>query len=126
MQKLRLSTTGRFWIYLICLLFALSLLAFASGKFRDRSQAPTVGLAGAIAYNIDFDMDKARAEKTVEHYGEGIRDLVEDAVANNENNPDAKSTAENTYAKESAVNEALPDSIGESFSQAELEEMEDK
>ncbi len=77
-----------------------------------------------IAYSVDYEMDKARGEKTIEHYGEGIRPLVEQAIENNEDNPNSKATAENSYERESSLNDLLPESIGESFSEKELSEME--
>ena len=77
-----------------------------------------------LAYDIDLQMDKARVEKTVEHYGEPVRDIVEQAHQNNENNPDRKSTAENTYKRETALNEALPEQLGRDFSKQELKDME--
>ncbi len=77
-----------------------------------------------IAYSVDYEMDKARAEKTVEHYGEPIRDIVEDALKNNEENPNSKPTAQNTYQRESPLNEVLPKQIGDSFSQKDLSDMQ--
>ncbi len=77
-----------------------------------------------VAYSVDYEMDKARAEKTVEHYGEPIRDIVEDALENNEENPNSKSTAQNTYQRESPLNDVLPKKIGDSFSQKELSDMQ--
>jgi len=77
-----------------------------------------------VAYSVDYEMDKARAEKTVEHYGEPIRDIVEGALENNEENPDHKSTAQNTYQRESPLNEVLPKKIGDSFSQKDLSDMQ--
>lgn len=81
--------------------------------------APTL-----LAYNVDLEMDKARVEKTVEHYGEPIRDIVEQAARNNENAPDSKSTAENSYERESPLNDILPESVGKKFSQGDLKDME--
>lgn len=77
-----------------------------------------------IAYNVDLEMDKARVEKTVEHYGEPIRDIVEKAAQNNENAPDSKSTAENSYERESPLNDVLPERVGKKFSQSDLQDME--
>lgn len=85
------------------------------------AETPT---ANWIAYNVDLEMDKARKEKTVEHYGESIRDVVEQATQNNENNPDGKPTAKNTYERESQLNEVLPEKIGEGFSQKDLKNLE--
>lgn len=77
-----------------------------------------------IAYDIDYEMDEARKEKTIEHYGEGIRDIVEDATANNVNNPESKPTAENSYEREGPLNDVLPKQIGKDFSKKELANME--
>ena len=77
----------------------------------------------AIAYSVDYEMDKARVEKTIEHYGEPVRPIVEKAIKNNENNPNSKDTAENTYKRESPLNSILPEQIGEAFSKEELLEM---
>ena len=77
-----------------------------------------------LAYDVDLQMDQARMEKTVEHYGEPVRDIVEQAYENNENNPERKSTAENTYERESALNETLPERVGQDFSKKDLKDME--
>ena len=77
-----------------------------------------------VAYSVDYEMDKARAEKTVEHYGEPIRDIVEGALENNEENPNSKPTAQNSYQRESPLNDVLPKKIGDSFSQKELSDMQ--
>ena len=55
-----------------------------------------------VAYNIDFGMDLARVEQTIEHYGEEIREVVAQALLNNVNHPESKETAENTYQRQSA------------------------
>jgi hypothetical protein len=77
----------------------------------------------SIAYNIDLEMDKAREEKTVEHYGEGIRDLVEDANKNNVNAPDSKPTAQSTYERSNPVIDVLPKERSTRFSKEELQDM---
>lgn len=106
--------------------FSVGLFISFSGAHIDQmatlpvaTTAPTL-----IAYNVDLEMDKARKEKTVEHYGEPIRDVVEQATQNNENRPDSKPTAENTYQRESGLNEVLPERIGKHFSQEDLQNME--
>lgn len=129
MEKLHIKTTGRFFIYLACLLMAISLMVFGSGRLRNRvNQVPVamdmhLDMGSAIAYNIDLDMDKARVEKTAEHYGEDVKAIAEDAIENNVNNPKAKPTAENTTREQSDLTKALPESLGESFSKADLEDM---
>lgn len=102
------------WLVLI----ALTLPSLTSASFVPSDSS------NLIAYSVDYEMDKARAEKTVEHYGEPIRDIVEDALENNDENPDRKSTAQNTYQRESPLNEVLPKKIGDSFSQKELSDMQ--
>lgn len=132
MQKLRLNTTGRFLIYVACLVVAIALLVFASGKVRTTprraqpvayEQAYEQMMERAIAYDIDYDMDKARVEKTIEHYGEGMEDIVEDAIENNVNNPDAKATAENSTRQQSDLDKKLPESMGKKFSESDLKKM---
>jgi len=78
-----------------------------------------------VAYSVDYEMDKARAQKTVKHYGEGLRPFVKEVLKNNEENPNRKPTAENTYQRESPLNELLPERIRKTFSKTELLEMKD-
>ncbi len=82
------------------------------------------GNSALLAYDVDLQMDQARIEKTVEHYGEPVRDIVQQAAQNNENNPERKQTAKNTYERESRLNDVLPKKIGKDFSKEELENME--
>ena len=79
-----------------------------------------------IAYSVDYEMDKARAEQTIEHYGEPVREVVEEALQNNVNNPNSKETAENSYQRESPLNDLLPNrnSAGQKFSQDDFSEMQ--
>lgn len=79
-----------------------------------------------IAYSVDYEMDKARAEQTIEHYGEPVREVVEEALQNNVNNPDSKGTAENSYQRESPLNDLLPyrNSAGQEFSQDDFSKMQ--
>lgn len=75
-----------------------------------------------VAYSVDYEMDKARVEKTIDHYGEPVRDVAEQALENNENNPDSKETAENSYKRESFWNKILPrrHSVGQEFSKEDF------
>lgn len=82
------------------------------------------GNSALLAYDVDLQMDQARVEKTVENYGEPVRDIVEQAAKNNENNPERKPTAKNTYRRESRLNDVLPEKIGKDFSKEDLESME--
>ena len=73
-----------------------------------------------IAYNIDFGMDLARVEQTIEHYGEEIREVVEQALMNNENHPESKDTAKNSYQRQSTLNDLLPEKRSGAFSKDDL------
>ncbi len=117
-----LSTLGRTkWL---CIAAASALLLFVLAPSPASSFPNSTNASAIVAYNIDFEMDKAREEKTVEHYGEGIRDIVEDATENNVNNPDSKPTAQSTYEREGTLNDELPEQIGKNFSQEDLADME--
>ena len=76
-----------------------------------------------IGYNIDFGMDLARVEQTIEHYGEEIRDVVEQALRNNVNHPESKDTAQNTYQRQSAMNDLLPERRSSAFSTEDLKNL---
>ena len=112
--------------------FVISLAAIA-GLFSSSTDSlegnPVMGQSAAqsdralIAYSVDYEMDKARGEKTVEHYGESMRPIVKQAIKNNENNPNSKDTAENTYRRESPLNDLLPERIGQFFSKKDLLDM---
>jgi len=73
-----------------------------------------------VAYNIDFGMDLARAERTIEHYGEEIREIVEQTLRNNENHPESKDTAKNSYRRETTLNTILPEKRSSAFSPSDL------
>ncbi|MEO1636905.1 MAG: hypothetical protein AAFS04_17700 [Cyanobacteria bacterium J06631_9] len=103
---------------LVCLVAVLTL-----GMFEQRALAQPFQDAIAqpiVAYNIDFGMDLARVEQTIEHYGEEIREVVEQALRNNVNNPESKETAQNTYQRESALNDVLPEKRSSAFSKDDL------
>ena len=143
MQKLHLSTLSRFLLYIACLIIVLSLITTLV-KGIDTESEPDIfqpplseeissgnwSYGSMLAYNVDIDMDRARKEQTVDHYGEGIGELVQDAIDNNADNPNAKPTAENTYQRDTTLNEVLPETlpeaIGKDFSQKALEKMESK
>ena len=142
MQKLHLSTLSRFFLYIACLIIILSLITTLIKGVDKQSEQDILQLPlsdgissnwsydSILAYNVDIDMDRAREEQTVNHYGEGIREFVEDAIDNNADNPNAKPTAENTYQRDTALNKVLPETfpeaIGKDFSQKTLEKMESK
>ncbi|MEO1620396.1 MAG: hypothetical protein AAFU53_05100, partial [Cyanobacteria bacterium J06632_3] len=73
-----------------------------------------------VAYNIDFGMDLARVDQTIEYYGEEMRGVVEQALRNNVNHPNSKDTAENSYQRQTALNELLPERRSSAFSKEEL------
>ncbi len=73
-------------------------------------------VGNAMAYNIDYGMDQARGEKTIEYYGEPLREIVEQTMQNNVNHPQPKSTSQNSYKRESKLNNLLPERRGKAFS----------
>ncbi len=73
-------------------------------------------VGSAAAYNIDYGMDQARGEKTIEYYGEPLREIVEQTMQNNVNHPQPKSTSQNSYKRESKLNNLLPERRGKAFS----------
>ncbi|PZO51170.1 MAG: hypothetical protein DCF15_15080 [Phormidesmis priestleyi] len=78
----------------------------------------------SVAYSIDYGMDQARGEKTIEYYGESygesLRDIIEQTLRNNVESPDSKATAENTYKRESFLNDWLPKKRSSAFSRQDL------
>lgn len=78
-----------------------------------------------VAYSLDYEMDRARGDQTIEHYGEAVREPVEQALKNNVNNPESKDTAENSYGRKSFWNNLLPNrhSAGKNFSQDDFSGM---
>lgn len=78
-----------------------------------------------IAYSLDYEMDRARGDQTIEHYGEPVRDVVEQTLRNNVNHPNSKATAKNSYGRKSFLNKLLPErnSLGKKFSQDDFSGM---
>ena len=78
-----------------------------------------------VAYSLDYEMDRARGDQTIEHYGEAVREPVEQALRNNVNNPESKATAENSYGRKSFFNNLLPNrhSAGKTFSKDDFSSM---
>ncbi len=109
------------------LIAVLISVGFASAEAQANGDRLTQIPQSLIAYNVDYEMDKARAEQTIEHYGEPIREVVEEALQNNVNNPDSKETAENSYQRESPLNDLLPNrnSAGQKFSQDDFSDMQE-
>ena len=101
----------------------LLILLTSVGNAQPASAAPLPKTPPIVAYNIDFDMDSATAEKTIEYYGEELRDLVEQALRNNQNHPERKSTAKNSYQRESALNDILPEARNSAFSKETLSDL---
>lgn len=105
------------------LIALVSVFLFFSTVLGAGSSAIAVSLPvqqPVIAYNIDFGMDLARVERTIEHYGEEIREVVEQALMNNENHPESKDTAKNSYQRQSALNDLLPKKRSSAFSKDDL------
>ena len=69
----------------------------------------------ALAYNIDYGMDQARGAKTIEYYGEPMREIVEQTMKNNVNHPEPKLTSQNSYQRKSRLNSFLPERRGVAF-----------
>ena len=74
----------------------------------------------AIAYSIDYEMDQARGEKTIEYYGESLRDIVEQTLRNNDAHPESKETARNSYKRQSFLNDLLPEKRSSAFDKDQL------
>ena len=98
--------------------FVGSAIASPEMPFSDASQT-------LIAYSLDYEMDRARGDQTIEHYGESVREPVEQAMRNNVNHPESKDTAENSYGRKSFLNKLLPErhSVGKEFSQDDFSSM---
>ena len=86
----------------------------------SQSDMQLVAMQPIVAYNIDFGMDLARVDQTIEYYGEEMRGVVEQALRNNVNHPNSKDTAENSYQRQTALNELLPERRSSAFSKEEL------
>ena len=110
---------------MVSLIAALISVGFASAEAQADSQQLTQTPQNLIAYSLDFGMDRARADQTIEHYGEPVRDVVEQTLRNNTNHPDSKETAENSYGRKSFLNNLLPErhSLGKEFSQDDFSGM---
>lgn len=82
-----------------------------------------------LAYNIDYGMDQARGEQTLEYYeddedfGDKLREIIERTLRNNENHPESKETAKNSYKRESALNNILPEKRSSAFSKDDLSKL---
>ncbi|MGD1899717.1 MAG: hypothetical protein ACFB16_22570 [Phormidesmis sp.] len=98
----------------------LAIIVLHIGGAGSSAIASPLTTQPVIAYNIDFGMDLARVEQTIEHYGEEIREVVEQALMNNVNHPESKDTAENTYQRQSALNDILPERRNSAFSKDDL------
>lgn len=113
----------RFAVAVVLMIEAM--IASPTYSFADGLRGEVISFSSSplIAYSVDYEMDRARGEKTIEHYGEPVRDVVEQAIKNNEDNPRSKSTAENTYRRESWLNDLLPERLGQFFSKDDLLDM---
>ena len=118
---LRMKAMGRglFLSLVVALALGFSgLTANAAGLMFNDAQ-PLLG------YSLDYDMDRATGDKTIEYYGEPVRDAVEQAMRNNVNHPERKETAQNSYGRKSFLNDLLPDrnSKEKRFSQDDFSKM---
>ncbi len=104
----------------------ISLCIWLSGSFGHLPSALAANLPATqtlLAYNIDMGMDEARGEKTIEYHGEDLREIVEQTLRNNVNHPESKDTAKNSYKRESALNNILPEKRSSAFSKKELSKL---
>ena len=109
-----------------CAIATISLCVWLSGSFGYSLSALAADLPETqtlLAYNIDMGMDEARGEKTIEYHGEELREVVEQTLRNNVNHPESKDTAENSYKRESALNDVLPEKRSSAFSKKELSQL---
>ena len=74
----------------------------------------------ASAYSIDYEMDQARGEKTIEYYGESLREIVEQTLRNNDGHPEAKETAQNSFKRQGFLNGMLPEKRKGAFDKERL------
>jgi len=79
-----------------------------------------VGMSSAAAYSIDYEMDQARGEKTIEYYGESLREIVEQTLRNNDEHPERKETAQNSYKRQGLLNDVLPQKRSSAFDKDRL------
>ena len=116
---------GLLRILMVSLMALLISVGFASAEAEANSDRLTQMPQTLIAYSLDYEMDKARADQTIEHYGEPVREVVEETLRNNVNHPNSKATAENSYKRKSFLNDLLPNrnSAGKKFSQDDFSGM---
>lgn len=110
---------------MVSLIAVLISVGFASAEAQANGDRLTQMPQSLIAYSLDYEMDRARADQTIEHYGEPVREVVEETLRNNVNHPDSKATAENSYKRKSFLNDLLPNrnSVGKKFSQDDFSGM---
>ena len=100
----------------------------ASGTFLASTSLPS-NTNTLLAYNIDYGMDQARGEQTLEYYeddedfGDKLREIIERTLRNNENHPESKETAKNSYKRESALNDILPEKRSSAFTKDDLSKL---
>ena len=105
------------------LCISLLFISALSAWHLDASQSIFPDGQSLIAYNIDMGMDEARGEKTIEYHGEELREVVEQTLRNNVNHPESKDTAKNSYKRESALNNILPEKRSSAFSKQDLSKL---
>ncbi len=114
------------WLLGMCAIATLSLCIFLSTSLTCSTSALAADLPTTqplLAYNIDMGMDEARGEKTIEYHGEELREVVEQTLRNNVNHPESKDTAINSYKRESALNDILPEKRSSAFSKSDLSKL---
>lgn len=79
-----------------------------------------MSVSEASAYSIDYEMDQARGEKTIEYYGESLREIVEQTLRNNDGHPEPKETAQNSYRRQGFLNDVLPQKRKSAFDKDRL------
>ena len=130
MKKKSFNSFGK-WLKKSVMLLCLVAGLMFGGVFEQGAMAqpllrriaqpfPELTTQPIVAYNIDFGMDLARVDQTIEFYGEEIRDVVEQALRNNVNNPNSKDTAQNTFQRQSSINDLLPERRSSAFSKDDL------
>lgn len=116
---------GLLRVLMVSLMAVLISVGFASAEAQANGDRLTQMPQSLIAYSLDYEMDRARGDQTIEHYGEPVREVVEETLRNNVNHPNSKATAENSYKRKSFLNDLLPNrnSAGKKFSQDDFSGM---
>ena len=116
---------GLLRVLMVSLMAVLISVGFTIAEAQANSDRLAQMPQSLIAYSLDYEMDRARGDQTIEHYGEPVREVVEETLRNNVNHPNSKATAENSYKRKSFLNDLLPNrnSAGKKFSQDDFSGM---